>query len=249
MKIDSHAIAYFQLSRRRKRNPVLDIEQQREAVTEFARRMNIDIVAEYMEIEGSGNPEVDEPLPMLEAALAVAGTTNCSLIVANASQLNIRLTYGWGFMIKSVPVMVAGLGTHSARLLLKLAATCSRDEPTVESEQVSLAAAEEKAERLLHTQVAGEVCNIIPRKRYAPSPDEFALALAPEIQDLRAQGFKSMRAIAGELNARTIRTRNGGSWSGTKVRDLLSRLKHLTRRLTTICTCCLAMAEQIHVIT
>jgi|SRR5262252_3720950 len=45
------------------------------------------------------------------------------------------------------------------------------------------------------------------------------------VDDLRAQGFTSVRAIAAQLNERGILTARGGSWHPTSAARLLSRLQ------------------------
>ena len=50
----------------------------------------------------------------------------------------------------------------------------------------------------------------------------FATNVLPVIQPLRAKGA-SLRAIAGELNARGIQTARGGAWAATQVADILRR--------------------------
>ena len=54
--------------------------------------------------------------------------------------------------------------------------------------------------------------------------ERHAQDLAPVIADIRAAGATSLRAIAGELNARQMRTRRGGVWGVSNVRGLLARL-------------------------
>lgn len=209
--------------------------------------MNFEIVAEYTEVVGKRFRGADVPLPMLEAALEVARKTNCALIVASVHQLSLHLTYGWGFMIKGVPVMVAALGQESASLLLKLAATPSPDEATNGSEHVALLIAQEQSKRLKTKQPTGEAGH--DSDGDTPTADEFAQSLAPDIQALRERGINSARAIACEFNASMIKTRRGGTWSGTKVTVLLNRLRYLTRRGTLICLCCTALADQLLAIT
>lgn len=51
----------------------------------------------------------------------------------------------------------------------------------------------------------------------------FAADLGPVLQDIRAAGHTSLRAIATELAARGIRTRQGGVWSVGNVHQLLRR--------------------------
>lgn len=50
----------------------------------------------------------------------------------------------------------------------------------------------------------------------------FAADLAPVIADIRAQGHRSLRAVAAELTVRGIRTRRGGRWDMGNVKPLLA---------------------------
>jgi DNA invertase Pin-like site-specific DNA recombinase len=62
--------------------------------------------------------------------------------------------------------------------------------------------------------------------RAAVSGNAAALAadLAPVLDDIRAAGHSSLRAIAAGLTARGIRTRRGGAWNVGNVRHLMRRL-------------------------
>ena len=51
-----------------------------------------------------------------------------------------------------------------------------------------------------------------------------ALALAPTIRKLIADGFASQAALAVELNRRGVPTARGGSWHLTSVERMLTRL-------------------------
>ena len=54
--------------------------------------------------------------------------------------------------------------------------------------------------------------------------DAFAADLREVLEDLRADGCTSLAGIAGELNARHIRTARGGKWHPSSVRNLEARL-------------------------
>ena len=54
--------------------------------------------------------------------------------------------------------------------------------------------------------------------------DAFAVDLREVLEDLRADGCTSLAGIAGELNARHIRTARGGKWHPSSVRNLEARL-------------------------
>jgi len=58
----------------------------------------------------------------------------------------------------------------------------------------------------------------------ASNADAFAQTLAQGLGSIRAEGHASLRAIAAELNAHGIRTRRGGRWHVSNVRNLLARL-------------------------
>ena len=45
------------------------------------------------------------------------------------------------------------------------------------------------------------------------------------VEDIRASGATSLRAIAAELNARGMLTRRGGRWHVSTVRNLLDRVR------------------------
>jgi hypothetical protein len=54
--------------------------------------------------------------------------------------------------------------------------------------------------------------------------DRHARDLAPVVEDIRAGGTTSLRAIAAELNARGMLTRPGGRWHVSTMTNLLDRL-------------------------
>ena len=62
------------------------------------------------------------------------------------------------------------------------------------------------------------------RAAIARNADRHAQDLAPVVEDIRSGGATSLRAIAGELNARGMLTRRGGRWHVSTVMNLLDRL-------------------------
>ena len=61
------------------------------------------------------------------------------------------------------------------------------------------------------------------RAAIATNADRHARDLAPVVADIRGTGSTSLRAIAGELNARGMLTRRGGRWHVSTVLNLLDR--------------------------
>ena len=62
------------------------------------------------------------------------------------------------------------------------------------------------------------------RQAVSANADQFAAGLAQVIVDIRAQGHISLRAMAAELNRRGMRTRRGGQWQVSNVRNLVGRV-------------------------
>ena len=62
------------------------------------------------------------------------------------------------------------------------------------------------------------------RAAIAANADRHARDLAPVVEDIRAGGATSLRAIAAEMNARGMLTRRGGRWHVSTVMNLLGRL-------------------------
>ena len=62
------------------------------------------------------------------------------------------------------------------------------------------------------------------RRAVAANADRFAEGLAPVLIDIRSAGHLSLRAMATQLNRRGMRTRRGGAWQVSNVRNLLARL-------------------------
>jgi DNA invertase Pin-like site-specific DNA recombinase len=54
--------------------------------------------------------------------------------------------------------------------------------------------------------------------------DAFAEELAPVVAEIRLAGHGTPRDIAAELNAREIRTRRGGWWHVSNIRNLVRRI-------------------------
>jgi hypothetical protein len=55
--------------------------------------------------------------------------------------------------------------------------------------------------------------------------EDYASALKPVVDTIRAEGHSTLRAIAAELYRRSIATRRGGHWQVSNVRNLLARLE------------------------
>ena len=53
--------------------------------------------------------------------------------------------------------------------------------------------------------------------------DTFAEGMLQVVDEVRAEGHKSLRAMAREFNRRGVQSARGGRWHHTKVRNLVER--------------------------
>ena len=60
--------------------------------------------------------------------------------------------------------------------------------------------------------------------------DEFALSLAPAVDGLGRDGFRTHRALADELNRKGVLTRQGKRWKPHTVRELIKRIREAHTR-------------------
>jgi DNA invertase Pin-like site-specific DNA recombinase len=67
------------------------------------------------------------------------------------------------------------------------------------------------------------------RETVRRNADAFAEDLRDVVMGLRNDGHTTLRAMADQLNTRGIRTRRGGCWHVSTVRNLLTRIERLAR--------------------
>ena len=77
--------------------------------------------------------------------------------------------------------------------------------------------------RTMHAALAA-VADRLGLPPIQPNADGFAEALRGVIDEIRAEGHTTLRAIATALNDRRILSRRGGSWQVSNVSNLMKRL-------------------------
>jgi predicted Zn-dependent protease len=125
----------------------------------------------------------------------------------------------------------AALATDpSHAILLRFCTLCLRKGQTDRARN-ALASATIDAENLQTAQLLQLIqvaAKLSAGEIWTANADAFAADLAPVLETIRSEGHTTLRAIAGELNARGIRTRRGGRWHVSSVRNLLDRLERIS---------------------
>src|SRR4030088_3398964 len=200
------AIAYTRVSTAQQGKSGLGMEAQQAALVRFAEAEGFDLVQTFQEVEtGKGADEVNRR-PQLAAALKAAKKIKSPIIVAKLDRLSRDVNFISGLMAHKTPFIVAEWGTAADPFMLHLYAALAEKERAMISRRTKDALAAKKAQGV---KLGGLNAKGIANRDAAL---ELARSLAPVIAAIRATGMTTLRAIAAALNARGIRTAQGGAW-------------------------------------
>ncbi len=217
-------VTYLRVSSQQQGKSGLGIEAQREANARFATDNGFEIVAEFVEVEtGKGSDALDRR-PQLAAALATARKAKCPVVVSKLDRLSRDVHFISGLMAQRVPFVVAELGADADPFMLHLYAALAEKERALISARTAAALSAAKAKgvvlgnrtNLSDAQAKGAASN-------AGKADAFAAAVLPVVEKIKASGITTLAGIAGEMNARGVRSARGGEWMPQTVKNLLAR--------------------------
>ncbi len=222
-------ISYLRVSTAAQGRSGLGVDAQREAIAKFAEAEGIEIVGEFVEIETGKGADALDRRPQLAAALAQAKLTGAAVIVAKLDRLSRDVAFVAGLMAQRVPFIVAELGADCDPFLLHIYAALAEKERALISTRTKAALAQAKVRGVklgnpngaAHLRKYGGKAG---RAALVAGADNFAKALAAEIEAIRAEGVKSANGIAKALDARGIATARGGKWTARAVLNALARL-------------------------
>jgi DNA invertase Pin-like site-specific DNA recombinase len=216
------AIAYIRVSTARQGRSGLGLEAQRAAIAKFAASEEIELIAEFQEIETGKGSDALSKRPQLAAALALAKRKDCAVVVAKLDRLSRDVAFISALMAKRTPFIVAELGADVSPFMLHIYAAVAEQERAMISQRTREALAAVKARgRKLGNPNIGEAQKAAAIRR-SELADDFAANVVPIIREIQSTGL-SMRKVAAALNARGIPTARGGAWAATQVSDILKR--------------------------
>ena len=222
----STAISYLRVSTVSQGKSGLGLEAQRAAIQRFAEAEGITLIAEHVEIETGKGADALDRRPVLAAALGQARKAKCPVVVAKLDRLSRDVHFVSGLMAHRVPFIVAELGRDADPFMLHLYAALAEKERSLISQRTKAALAAKKAAgvKLGNPRNLTEI-SVAGRQAQRVEADRFAGEIAPLIENIRAAGVTALRAIADELNRRSVKTQRGGSWHAGTVNAILQRTK------------------------
>src|SRR6267143_5857691 len=207
------AVAYYRVSTKQQQRSGLGIEAQRATVTRFAEAERLTIVAEFVEVETGKGADALDRRPQLAAALAVARTAKCSVLVSKLDRLSRDVAFVSGLMAQRVPFIVAELGRDADPFMLHLYAALAEQERRLISERTTAALQAKKASGAkLGNPTNLRIAGAIGRDAQVHIADEFARNLMPWVQAIQKAGAATLSEIARALNARGVRSVRGNNW-------------------------------------
>jgi DNA invertase Pin-like site-specific DNA recombinase len=220
-------VAYYRVSTQRQGRSGLGLEAQRRTVLDHLNGGRWRLVAEFTEVESGKRAD---NRPKLAEALAACRAYSATLIIAKLDRLARNVAFISALMESGVDFEAADF-PQANRLTVHILAAVAEHEARMISERTkaALAAAKRRGVKLGgvnagHKPFTAKARAMGPKARAAIAQRR-AADLQPIIVELQARGFHTLRAIADELNARSIPTTSGnGTWQATSVARLLARL-------------------------
>jgi DNA invertase Pin-like site-specific DNA recombinase len=218
-KHSGKGVSYLRVSTDRQGESGLGLEAQRKAVADYLNGGSWSLAAEFVEIE-SGKRSNNRP--QLAAVLAACKKLKAKLVVAKMDRLSRNVAF-IATMMDSGVEFVACDNPNATRLTLHILAAVAEHEREMISQRTkaALAAAKARGVRLGGPKLA--IATKLGNAGNRAAADRFAANVAPVIQQIRASGATSLRAIAAALNARGVATARGGQWNATQVMSVLRR--------------------------
>lgn len=217
-------ISYLRVSTKRQGKSGLGLEAQRASVADFLNGGSWKLIKEFVEVETGKRTD----RPQLEAALAACRLHGAKLVIAKMDRLSRDAHFLLGLDKAGVDFVAADMPSAN-RLTVGIMALVAEEEGRMISARTKAALAAAKARGTKLGGDRGVKPTVKMRKRSAAVRQQRAASraadIAPTIEELRASGTTSLRAIAAALNDRGIPTSRGdGTWSAVQVARVLDRL-------------------------
>jgi DNA invertase Pin-like site-specific DNA recombinase len=219
-------VAYERVSTARQGRSGLGLEAQRKAIDTFAAERSAQVLDRFTEVESGRRND----RPELDKALNLARLTGATLVIAKLDRLSRNAAFLLTLQASGVRFLAVDM-PEANDLTVGIMALVAQQEREAISRRTkeALAAARARGVKLGNPNGAAALRRagkgaVALRKAVTANADAFAADLAPVLETIRSEGLTTLRAIAAELNKRSIRTRRGGKWHVSNVRNLLARL-------------------------
>jgi DNA invertase Pin-like site-specific DNA recombinase len=241
--MDGKFVAYYRVSTDKQGKSGLGLKAQKQAVAQYLNGGSWKLAGEYEEVESGKRSD----RPKLEKALAHCKVTGATLIVAKLDRLSRDAHFLGGLLKAKVPIIFCDLPDVSGpvgEFLLGMMAQVAQLEARMIAKRTKDALEAVKAKIEQDGRYVSKAGRIITRlgnpngaaclqgtgnieaagKALRARADGHAERLRAIVEEVRAEGALSTRALANALNKRGIRSANGKAWYAPAASRLLVRL-------------------------
>ena len=218
-------VAYERVSTARQGASGLGLEAQRNAIDAFAAARGAEILARFTEVESGKIAN----RPELTAAIQLARLTGATLVIAKLDRLSRNAAFLLTLRDSGVRFLAVDMPEANDLTvgIMALVAQAEREAISRRTKE-ALAVAKARGAKLGNPNGAAALRRAgkggaALRAAVSANADRFAVELDPVLQDIQKAGHVTLRAIAADLNRRGMRTRRGGAWQVSNVRNLLAR--------------------------
>ena len=216
---DRQYIAYYRVSTKDQEEDGHGLDAQRNAVERYLEAHGGHLADEYTEVESGKKSD----RPELGSAINECRQRRATLLIAKLDRLARNVHFITG-LIESKVDFVCCDNPHANKVMIQMLAVFAEFERDRISERTKegLAAAKAKGVKLGNPDL--ETLN----RRHRAEADVRARSMMPIIEELRAEGYTSIRKLVDVLNARQIATpTESGRWHIRNVELLLGRIRRL----------------------
>ena len=219
-------VSYLRVSTDKQGASGLGLEAQRAAVAGFLDGGEWRLLREVVEVEsGKRNDR-----PSLAEALRLCRAYRATLVIAKLDRLARNVAFIANLMESGVEFVAVDM-PEVTKFTIHIMAAVAEQEAEAISKRTTAALAAAKARGVILGGLRGDasrMAKIARRGSAAGVAVRVAKAtlhresVMPAILDIQNGGIATLRAIAGELNARGVETRRGGKWSAVQVQRVIS---------------------------
>lgn len=217
-------IAYYRVSTERQGRSGLGLDAQRQAVLDYLNGNGWELIGEFTEIETGRTPAkiTLAKRPELQKALVDCKRQHATLIIAKLDRLARNVAFISTLMEAGVEFRAADM-PNADNFMLHVYAAMAQEEGRRISERTKAALAAAKQRGVKLGSPNPRKGSAIGVKAIRAKADLDAANVLPVIEEIRANGSTSLRAIAYALNVRGVATARGGRWGPSAVRNVLAR--------------------------
>jgi DNA invertase Pin-like site-specific DNA recombinase len=210
-------VSYLRVSTARQGISGLGLEAQRASVAGYLNGRDWTLVREVLEVEsGKRNDR-----PALADALKLCRKHKATLVIAKLDRLARNVAFISNLMESGVEFVAVDMPQANRFVVHIMAAVAEQEAEAISKRtKAALQAAKERGTKLGGRRVSAERFAEIQTSARQERTERVAKQradLLPTINEIRAEGAKTLRAIAAQLNAREIEAPRGGQWAAVQV--------------------------------